>query len=163
MYRLTIVLIALIGLSLANDAFGVEWKLILDQLSGHEKSYRIVVASDGSKSAFTKDAKSKDFTQLSKTVIHEQALQELRRLWLSLNAAFLEAELTKKSTRDSDIRYRVIYECNGVEIEIRWLAGQIGSDEKVSRIYQSMLRAVNGGNKLDFELNVDPFLDAPPK
>ncbi len=147
----------------AFDAFGGQWRLIFDQLSGQEKSYRIVVSSDGSKSAYTKDARSKDFNHLSTTTIDEAGLQELRQLWLRLHAAFLESEWIKKSSRDIDIRYRVIYECNGMEIEIRWLAGQIGGDEKASQTYLSIINAVNGGNKLDFELKADPFLKSPRK
>jgi hypothetical protein len=163
MCRLSTVLFFIITFVPANGAFGGEWKLIFEQLSGHEKSYRIVVSSDGSKSAFTKDAKSKDFTQLSIAVIDDAGLQQLQQLWFSLNAAFVRAELTKKFAMDSDIRYRVMYECNGVEMEIRWLAGQIGSDETVSQAYLSILKVVNGGNKLDFELKADPFLKLRPK
>ena len=135
-----------------------DWKLTFDQLSSHEMSFRIVVNADGKIAAFTKQRKSKEFEETSRSTITNNSVEDLRSRVIKLQQTLQTAELKKKSPRDVDIKYRVAYEHNGVEIEARWLAGQIGSSDTASETYLAILELLQSCSGLDTKLRPDPFL-----
>ena len=141
-------------------AVGEDWKLTFDQLSSHEMSFRIVVNADGKIAAFTKQRKSKEFEETSRSTITNDTVEDLRCKVIKLQQTLQTAELKKKSARDVDIRYRVVYEHDGVEIETRWLAGQIGSSDAASETYLAILELLQSASGLDIKLRPDPFLKA---
>jgi hypothetical protein len=153
---------AVVGFSVliafGSNVLAVEWKLTFDQLSGHERSHRIIVDSNGAIAAFVKSPKSKEFEKTSESIFPSEALEELRCKVVKLQTVLQIGDLKKKSSRDVDIKYRIIYEHNGAEIEFRWLAGQIGSNNSASEIYMSILDSLNRTRDLDVQLRPDPFL-----
>ena len=140
-----------------------DWQLTFDQLSSHEKSFRIVVISDGSITAFVKDRKSNEFEKTSQSKVDSETSEELRCKVIKLHTCLQLSELRTKSARDVDIKYRVVYEHHGAEIELRWLAGQIGSDISASEVYLSILELLNRTSDLDVKLKPDPFLKSPKR
>ena len=141
-------------------AVGEDWKLTFDQLSSHEMSFRIVVNADGKIAAFTKQRKSKEFEETSRSTITNDTVEDLRCRVIKLQQTLQTAELKKESARDVDIRYRVVYEHDGVEIETRWLAGQAGSSDAASETYLAILELLQSASGLDIKLRPDPFLKA---
>lgn len=137
-----------------------DWKLTFDQLSSHEMSFRVVVSSEGETTSYTKQRKVKDFEKTGLSTITAETVEELRCKVFKLQQLLQSAELKKKSARDVDIRYRVVYEHNGAEFEIRWLAGQIGGDKAASETYLAILELLQKSSGLDTKLRPDPFLKA---
>jgi hypothetical protein len=78
-------------------AVGEDWKLTFDQLSSHEMSFRIVVNADGKIAAFTKQRKSKEFEETSRSTITNDTVEDLRCKVIKLQQTLQTAELKKKS------------------------------------------------------------------
>jgi hypothetical protein len=145
----------LILVAFQPSAFAGDWRLFFDQLSYHEKSFRIMVESNGTKTAFVKERKEKDFTKQSEAKIDPRSLETLREQVFNLQSAFQRAELPKKSALDVDTRYRIGYEHHGLEIEMRWFAGQISSNQTASETYFKILGVINEGEELGLQLKPD--------
>ena len=142
----------------ASWVSGEDWKLTFDQLSNHERSFRIVVNARGEIVALTKKPKDKDFEKSSQSRMENDAMEELRGKVIELQQILLTAKLSKRSAKDVDIRYRVIYEHDGAEIEARWMAGQIGSSKEASEAYLAILEMLRVASGMDISLKPDPFL-----
>jgi len=76
-------------------AVGEDWKLTFDQLSSHEMSFRIVVNADGKIAAFTKQRKSKEFEETSRSTITNDTVEDLRCRVIKLQQTLQTAELKK--------------------------------------------------------------------
>ena len=138
--------------------FGEDWKITFDHLSSHEASYRVVVNADGTIAAFTKQRRSKEFEMTSKSTITSDTVQDLRRQVIKLQQMLQTITLTKKSSRDIDVKYRLVYEHDGVEIETKWLAGQVGSNHPISEAHLSILELLQKTSGMDTKLKPDSFL-----
>jgi hypothetical protein len=140
-----------------GTAFGDDWKVTLDQLCPIEQSIRFTIGSDGEKSVQVKGRKDKDFRIVSESRVGLSSINPLRQKVREFQSAMMDANIVNKSSADVDVRYRVVYERNGVEFEIRWVAGQLQHDHAVTQIYNELLELANVDVERGLRLRPDSF------
>ncbi len=142
---------------LAPVASAGDWKVTIDQLCGHEQSIRISIAADGTEVASVKEAREKTFRELSRTRISTTDAQSIHDKTVALQQLLKQSNPTTKSPADSDLRYRLIVEQDGMTTETRWVAGQLKHQPEAAQQYRALLVLVNAEAGLSVKLKPDPF------